>query len=81
MLKVGNAYHKYKVKRNCWPEVHGATMNLVEHPHGGGNHQHIGHASNVHHDAPPRKKVGLISTIRIVRLHGQVASVAVNMEN
>ncbi|KAI5080954.1 hypothetical protein GOP47_0004137 [Adiantum capillus-veneris] len=45
MLKVGNAYHKYKVKRNCWPKVRGVVMNPVEHPHGGGNHQHIGHAS------------------------------------
>ena len=21
MLKAGNAYHKYKAKRNCWPKV------------------------------------------------------------
>jgi ribosomal protein L2 len=28
-------------------------MNPVEHPHGGGNHQHIGHASTVRRDAPP----------------------------
>lgn len=42
VLKAGRAYHKYKVKRNCWPKVRGVTMNPVEHPHGGGNHQHIG---------------------------------------
>ncbi|MCO5552369.1 hypothetical protein L7F22_005880 [Adiantum nelumboides] len=53
MLKAGNAYHKYKVKRNCWPKVRGVAMNPVEHPHGGGNHQHIGHASTVRRDAPP----------------------------
>ena len=40
LLKVDNAYHKFKVKRNCWPKVCGVAMNLVEHPHGGGNHQH-----------------------------------------
>lgn len=42
ILKAGRAYHKYKVKRNCWPYVRGVSMNPVEHPHGGGNHQHIG---------------------------------------
>merc|ERR1712158_101964 len=33
MLKAGRAYHKYRVKRNCWPEVRGVAMNPVEHPH------------------------------------------------
>nr|CAB3503925.1 unnamed protein product [Digitaria exilis] len=56
MLKAGNAYHKYRVKRNCWPKVRGVAMNPVEHPHGGGNHQHIGHASTVRRDAPPGQK-------------------------
>merc|ERR1711860_325512 len=37
MLKAGRAYHKFKVKRNCWPKVRGVAMNPVEHPHGGGN--------------------------------------------
>jgi hypothetical protein len=37
-------------------------MNPVEHPHGGGNHQHIGHASTVRRDAPPGKKVFPSST-------------------
>ncbi len=45
ILKAGRAYHKYKAKRNCWPYVRGVAMNPVEHPHGGGNQQHIGHAS------------------------------------
>lgn len=52
IFKAGNAYHKYKVKRNNWPKVRGVAMNPVEHPHGGGNHQHIGHASTVRRDAP-----------------------------
>jgi large subunit ribosomal protein L8e len=47
LLKAGRAYHKYKAKRNCWPRVRGVAMNPVEHPHGGGNHQHIGKASTV----------------------------------
>ena len=30
----------------------GVAMNPVDHPHGGGNHQHIGHASTMARDAP-----------------------------
>jgi hypothetical protein len=52
------------VKRNSWPKVRGVAMNPVEHPHGGGNHQHIGHASTVRRDAPPGQKVGLIAARR-----------------
>ncbi|GBG84164.1 hypothetical protein CBR_g38138 [Chara braunii] len=74
MLKAGNSYHKYKVKRNCWPKVRGVAMNPVEHPHGGGNHQHIGHASTVRRDAPPGQKVGLIAARRTGRLRGQAVT-------
>eukprot|EP01090_Pellita_catalonica_P004263 TRINITY_DN14091_c0_g1_i1.p1 TRINITY_DN14091_c0_g1~~TRINITY_DN14091_c0_g1_i1.p1 ORF type:complete len:253 (-),score=38.47 TRINITY_DN14091_c0_g1_i1:23-781(-) len=71
ILKAGRAYWKYKVKRNCWPKVRGVAMNPVEHPHGGGNHQHIGHASTVRRDAPPGKKVGLIAARRTGRIRGK----------
>lgn len=64
LLKAGAAYHKYKAKRNCWPKVRGVAMNPVEHPHGGGNHQHIGHPSTVSRYAPPGQKVGLIKARR-----------------
>eukprot|EP01023_Acetabularia_acetabulum_P061357 TRINITY_DN740_c1_g1_i1.p1 TRINITY_DN740_c1_g1~~TRINITY_DN740_c1_g1_i1.p1 ORF type:complete len:258 (+),score=58.01 TRINITY_DN740_c1_g1_i1:104-877(+) len=73
MLKAGRAYHKYRVKRNCWPRVRGVAMNPVEHPHGGGNHQHIGHASTVRRSAPPGQKVGLIAARRTGRLRGTAA--------
>ncbi|KAG6420787.1 hypothetical protein SASPL_117326 [Salvia splendens] len=76
MLKAGNAYHKFRVKRNSWPKVRGVAMNPVEHPHGGGNHQHIGHASTVRRDAPPGQKVGLIAARRTGRLRGQAAATA-----
>lgn len=56
LLTAGKAFHKYKAKRNSWPKVRGVAMNPVEHPHGGGNHQHIGHASTVKRDSPPGKK-------------------------
>merc|ERR1712127_1058728 len=70
MLKAGRAYHKYRVKRNCWPKVRGVAMNPVEHPHGGGNHQHIGHASTCRRDASPGKKVGLVAARRTGRRMG-----------
>jgi len=70
VLKAGNSYHKYKAKRNSWPIVRGVAMNPVDHPHGGGNHQHIGHPSTVRRDAPSGKKVGLIAARRTGRLRG-----------
>ena len=70
MLKAGANYHKFKVKRNCWPKVRGVAMNPVEHPHGGGNHQHIGHASTVRRNRPAGAKVGLIAARRTGRLRG-----------
>jgi large subunit ribosomal protein L8e len=45
-------------------------MNPVEHPFGGGNHQHIGHASTICREAPAGKKVGLIAARRTGRLTG-----------
>jgi len=70
LLKAGNAYHKYAVKRNCWPKVRGVAKNPVEHPHGGGNHQHIGMPSTVAKDRPAGRKVGLIGAKRTGRLRG-----------
>lgn len=36
LLKAGRAFHKFKVKRNCWPRTRGVAMNPVDHPLGGG---------------------------------------------
>lgn len=76
MLKAGRSYHKFKAKRNSWPRVRGVAMNPVEHPHGGGNHQHIGHASTVRRDAPPGQKVGLVAARRTGRKRGTVVTKA-----
>ncbi|ANQ08832.1 60S ribosomal protein L8 [Plasmodium coatneyi] len=70
ILKAGVAHHKYRVKRNCWPKVRGVAMNPVDHPHGGGNHQHIGHPSTVSRSAPAGQKVGLIAARRTGLLRG-----------
>ena len=70
LLKAGTAYHKYRVKRNEWPKVRGVAMNPVEHPHGGGNHQHIGHPSTVSRRKSAGRSVGLISARRSGKLRG-----------
>lgn len=70
LLKAGRAYHKYRVKRNCWPKIRGVAKNPVEHPHGGGNHQHIGMPSTVAKDRPAGRKIGLIGARRTGRLRG-----------
>uniref|UniRef100_A0A4X1TWW9 Large ribosomal subunit protein uL2 n=2 Tax=Sus scrofa TaxID=9823 RepID=A0A4X1TWW9_PIG len=61
-LKAGHAY-KYKAKRNCWPCVQGVAMRPVDHPFGGGNHQHIGKPSTILRDAPAGRKVGLSAAL------------------
>jgi len=71
LLKAGNSYHKYKAKRHSWPHVRGVAMNPVEHPHGGGNHQHIGHPSTVKRDKSAGRKVGLIAARRTGRIRGR----------
>jgi len=60
LLKASRAMHKYKVKRNTWPKTRGVAMNPVDHPHGGGNHQHIGKASTISRYASQGQKAGYI---------------------
>jgi len=71
LMKAGNAYHKYKAKRNEWPKVRGVAMNPVDHPHGGGNHQHMGMPGTRSRWAPPGQKVGQIAARRTGRVRGR----------
>ncbi|OIR57452.1 MAG: 60S ribosomal protein L2/L8 [Amphiamblys sp. WSBS2006] len=71
LLKAGRAFHKYKAKGRIWPRVRGVAMNPVDHPHGGGNHQHIGHPSTVSRHAPPGQKVGLVAARRTGLIRGK----------
>jgi len=80
ILKAGRAFHKYRAKRNCWPKVRGVCMNPVDHPHGGGNHQHIGKPTTIRRDASHGRKVGLIAARRTGRLRGTKAVVAEKQE-
>jgi len=70
LLKANRAWFKARGKRNNWPRVRGVAMNPVEHPHGGGNHQHIGHPSTVRRDKSRGKKVGLIAARRTGLIRG-----------
>merc|ERR1712220_48764 len=81
LLKAGRAYHKFKAKRHSWPTCRGVCMNPVDHPHGGGNHQHVGHATTVRRDSAPGKKVGLIAARRTGRLRGQKATQAMEAKS
>lgn len=65
IVKAGKKYHMIKAKRNVWPVTRGVAMSAVDHPHGGGGHQHIGKkGSTVSRNAPPGRKVGLIAAKR-----------------
>ncbi|RKF72247.1 Adenosine kinase [Golovinomyces cichoracearum] len=64
LLKASRAKHKFAVKRNSWPKTRGVAMNPVDHPHGGGNHQHIGKASTISRYAAQGQKAGLIAARR-----------------
>ncbi|KAL2156481.1 hypothetical protein VTH82DRAFT_1226 [Thermothelomyces myriococcoides] len=70
LLKASRAKHKFSVKRNRWPKTRGVAMNPVDHPHGGGNHQHIGKASTISRFAAPGQKAGLIAARRTGLLRG-----------
>jgi len=70
ILKAGRAYFKYKAKRHSWPKVRGVCMNPVDHPFGGGNHQHIGKPSTVSRLKSPGRKVGIIAARRTGRVRG-----------
>ncbi|MGC8565414.1 MAG: 50S ribosomal protein L2 [Thermoplasmata archaeon] len=57
-LKAGNKIHSLQSRAKKPYTVRGVAMNAVNHPHGGGNHQHVGRPSTVSKNAPPGRKVG-----------------------
>lgn len=63
-VKAGKKYHKMKSKAAKWPRVRGVAMNAVDHPFGGGKHQHTGKPKTVSRNAPPGRKVGSIAAKR-----------------
>ncbi len=59
--KVGKKYHAFRSLSKAYFHVRGVAKNPVDHPHGGGAHQHVGRPSTVGYDAPPGRKVGRLS--------------------
>jgi len=59
--KAGKKWHATRSTAQVYPKVRGVAMNPVDHPHGGGAHQHVGRKSTVSRHAPPGKKVGRLS--------------------
>jgi large subunit ribosomal protein L2 len=63
-VKAGKKYYRYRSKATKWPRVRGVAMNAVDHPFGGGKHQHTGKPKTVSRNAPPGRKVGSIAARR-----------------
>jgi large subunit ribosomal protein L2 len=63
-VKAGKKFYRYKSKATKWPRVRGVAMNAVDHPFGGGKHQHTGKPKTVSRNAPPGRKVGSIAARR-----------------
>ena len=59
--KAGKKYHALRSRSKANFKVRGVAMNPVDHPHGGGAHQHVGKPSTVSRNAPPGRKVGRLS--------------------
>lgn len=62
--KAGKRIHAYRSKAKSPITVRGVAKNPVDHPHGGGAHQHVGRPSTVSPHAPPGQKVGRLSPKR-----------------
>ncbi|MEK6911566.1 MAG: 50S ribosomal protein L2, partial [Candidatus Thermoplasmatota archaeon] len=59
--KAGKKVLGYRSLSKPALKVRGVAMNAVNHPHGGGSHQHVGGPSTVSWRAPPGRKVGRMS--------------------
>lgn len=67
-LKAGKKYHWLKAKApKRFPRVRGVAMNPVDHPFGGGSHQHVGKPKTMPKNAPPGAKVGSFGARRTGR--------------
>lgn len=64
ILKAGRNVHYHQSRAKKSFSVRGVAMNAVSHPHGGGNHQHVGRPSTVGRGTPPGRKVGRLSPKR-----------------
>jgi large subunit ribosomal protein L2 len=61
IIKAGKKVHAYHTLAKPAFKVRGVAMNPVNHPHGGGAHQHVGRPSTVSSGTWPGAKVGRFS--------------------
>ena len=66
-LKAGKKHYAMRTRGKQYPIVRGVAMAAVNHPHGGGGHQHVGKPYTVKRGAPPGRKVGSIAARRTGR--------------
>jgi large subunit ribosomal protein L2 len=66
-MKAGKKYIAERAKGKQYPVVRGVAMNPVSHPHGGGNHQHVGKSYTIKRGASPGRKVGSVAAKRTGR--------------
>jgi len=64
LYKAGKSVNAYRSLAKAPFKVRGVAMNPVDHPHGGGAHQHVGRPSTVSRNASPGRKVGRLSPQR-----------------
>ncbi|PKL64504.1 MAG: 50S ribosomal protein L2 [Methanomicrobiales archaeon HGW-Methanomicrobiales-3] len=63
-VKAGNKYHKMQNTAANWPRVRGVAMNVIDHPFGGGGHQHTGRPKTVARGTSPGRTVGHVAARR-----------------
>jgi len=63
-LKAGKKKICVRSKARKFQRVSGVAKNPVDHPHGGGAHQHVGGAGSIARGAPPGQKAGTIAPKR-----------------
>ncbi|HWQ67195.1 MAG TPA: 50S ribosomal protein L2 [Methanospirillum sp.] len=66
-VKAGKKYHKMKNTASNWPRVRGIAMNVIDHPFGGGGHQHTGRPKTVARGTSPGRTVGHVAARRTGR--------------
>ena len=66
-VKAGKKHHLMKGRPVIYPRVNATAMNVVDHPFGGGGHDHPGRPTTVSRSTPPGRKVGQIAAKRTGR--------------
>jgi large subunit ribosomal protein L2 len=71
VAKAGRMSNYLRSKARRYPKVSGTAMNPVDHPHGGGAHQHVGKPTTVSRHSRPGRKVGSFAAKRTGKRTGK----------